>query len=664
MMLNAGASEFVPGQLLLEDLPASELRYNCQDLAYAPWPEEQQPLLSVQYPLQAPLVSHQQSPDTQHHFPWEWRAPGSEFIYDPTPIQLSECWPCDETGKHEAQCSFRGSLNPPLAVWVQTCIGEQPQLCLRCTPDDGSDGLLLEAPILMQEIFGSDDFIAVQTEEVVDVAILGPMSASIGPRFGMQARRAFATSGTYTGWNAHGTGSSPKLAEDAARLALAVFVAAHIPCVARRVMLDRQGLARMAKLVECVAQSKALLTVGPWTCQVAVPHDALVPAVPQPEDTDDPNEDQATVEIVKHGVEREPQPDIPVQFTFDNAFKLNDVQASGSSTLDMKTPWVALDAAKSIAPHDACNQNALLAKLLSSTSTSADPSEDLVAASTVNFEAPQSMCPRPAPAVNPPPIIRCAKVVPPRAECPSSQSEAELDGHEFDGHELSKTPTPPRPLPPFLRAPTLAPPPRPPALAPVVLPVPSLDVGPWSPLTASGANASGAETPGRVRAPKAPAEPTAPAEHSAEWDLSAMSAAASAPSAVSSSSALTGDGTDIRELYDGVPQECLDDPYMELRRWDSGQKLWPYCTLCYCWSDKGHLAGAKHIKRVQTAEYYDPDRAFSASPLTIPATAVPVTSWTTPAVVERRAPRKPTSEEVREWHLPFVSFEWAALEEA
>lgn len=492
-------------------------------------------------------------------------------------------------------------------------------------------------------------------------------------------------------------------------------------------MLDRQGLACIAKLVEGVAQSKALLTVGSWSFQIAVSHDALAPTVVPPEDTDDPNEHQATFEIAKH----------PMQLAFDNAFKLNDGQATGSSTtVATTTPWTSLDATTSIqdaavtsATHGALDPDALLAKLLASSYVSVDALKDKVEASSVNVEALQTMSPQsspgprkpqplpipatfvpPAPAAPPPAVRRCPRVIPPPpTEHPDSRREAEADGNE-----LSKTPTPPRPLPELLRAPTFAPPPRPAASAPSMhqTSVSSVDVGPWSSLAATdasaqaqavvvgteGSGAAEAEESEGVAAPTALAEPAAQygrqRGHSAGVDVSAASAAASphpAVSAASTASAALATSTvsttpqwstliehdttstsSKSELYEGIPQECLDDPYMELRRWDSGQKLWPYCTLCYCWSDKAHLAGARHIKRLQSAEYYDLKRAPSSCAPTAPSeaqpvrsqpAAVPLASWTTPAVVERRAPRRPTSGEVLAWHVPYVSFQWEKLEE-
>ena len=51
------------------------------------------------------------------------------------------------------------------------------------------------------------------------------------------------------------------------------------------------------------------------------------------------------------------------------------------------------------------------------------------------------------------------------------------------------------------------------------------------------------------------------------------------------------------QLCENIPMRCLEDPHMELRPWGSGQKLWPYCTACGCWSDNVHLDGERHRKQ-------------------------------------------------------------------
>lgn len=48
----------------------------------------------------------------------------------------------------------------------------------------------------------------------------------------------------------------------------------------------------------------------------------------------------------------------------------------------------------------------------------------------------------------------------------------------------------------------------------------------------------------------------------------------------------------------GVPEECLKDPFMELRVWDeiNGPVWWPHCTLCNVWSNVEHLGTRKHLR--------------------------------------------------------------------
>ena len=52
------------------------------------------------------------------------------------------------------------------------------------------------------------------------------------------------------------------------------------------------------------------------------------------------------------------------------------------------------------------------------------------------------------------------------------------------------------------------------------------------------------------------------------------------------------------QLCENIPTRCLEDPHMELRPWGSGQKLWPYCAACGCWSDNRHLDGERRRKNV------------------------------------------------------------------
>ena len=58
-----------------------------------------------------------------------------------------------------------------------------------------------------------------------------------------------------------------------------------------------------------------------------------------------------------------------------------------------------------------------------------------------------------------------------------------------------------------------------------------------------------------------------------------------------------------------APQECLDDPYSELR--DSVCGFWPWCTLCSQWSTVDHLHGNRHMRRVRMREI---QQATSAHP--------------------------------------------------
>jgi len=48
-----------------------------------------------------------------------------------------------------------------------------------------------------------------------------------------------------------------------------------------------------------------------------------------------------------------------------------------------------------------------------------------------------------------------------------------------------------------------------------------------------------------------------------------------------------------------APRECLEDPFTELRVWTEAQNgepavLWPYCTICNCWSGASHQNGKHH----------------------------------------------------------------------
>merc|ERR1740129_346793 len=49
-----------------------------------------------------------------------------------------------------------------------------------------------------------------------------------------------------------------------------------------------------------------------------------------------------------------------------------------------------------------------------------------------------------------------------------------------------------------------------------------------------------------------------------------------------------------------APRECLEDPWCELRPWSANDPvpcMWPFCTLCDCWSDLAHLRSKKHTSR-------------------------------------------------------------------
>ena len=42
-------------------------------------------------------------------------------------------------------------------------------------------------------------------------------------------------------------------------------------------------------------------------------------------------------------------------------------------------------------------------------------------------------------------------------------------------------------------------------------------------------------------------------------------------------------------------REVIDDEFFELRQEDG--EMWPYCTLCRCWSNAYHLQGKKHARK-------------------------------------------------------------------
>ena len=50
-----------------------------------------------------------------------------------------------------------------------------------------------------------------------------------------------------------------------------------------------------------------------------------------------------------------------------------------------------------------------------------------------------------------------------------------------------------------------------------------------------------------------------------------------------------------------IPQECLDDPFMEMRPWGPDVQ-WPWCTACGCWSDGSHIIGKQHQKSKRKME--------------------------------------------------------------
>jgi len=138
----------------------------------------------------------------------------------------------------------------------------------------------------------------------------------------------------------------------------------------------------------------------------------------------------------------------------------------------------------------------------------------------------------------------------------------------------------------------------------------------------------------------------------------------------------------------GVPVECMQDRFMELRPWDAGSSgsLWPYCLLCNCWSDSAHINGQKHTKRLLNAGYAStaasPQQWWTTQTASPPVGQGPPTALfrglrggtepehllalPAPAYDDfthpRLAPDVPTSDEIYRWNLPFVTFKWDTVE--
>lgn len=132
----------------------------------------------------------------------------------------------------------------------------------------------------------------------------------------------------------------------------------------------------------------------------------------------------------------------------------------------------------------------------------------------------------------------------------------------------------------------------------------------------------------------------------------------------------------------GIPRECLADPFCELKPWGGASNdLWPYCTACGCWSDSSHINGNKHSKKLshygftpggQRAIEYPasssagwsltpsmPARAAVGQPV---ASAVPTVIKAAPSQPPRLAPERPTSDQIYDWSLQFLNFDWSTVE--
>eukprot|EP00747_Dinoflagellata_sp_TGD_P098073 gnl/TRDRNA2_/TRDRNA2_167332_c0_seq4.p1 gnl/TRDRNA2_/TRDRNA2_167332_c0~~gnl/TRDRNA2_/TRDRNA2_167332_c0_seq4.p1 ORF type:complete len:288 (+),score=37.56 gnl/TRDRNA2_/TRDRNA2_167332_c0_seq4:290-1153(+) len=75
-----------------------------------------------------------------------------------------------------------------------------------------------------------------------------------------------------------------------------------------------------------------------------------------------------------------------------------------------------------------------------------------------------------------------------------------------------------------------------------------------------------------------------------------------------------------------APQECLNDPHCELRPWSlragvpESELLWPYCTICDCWSSIAHIQGNKHARSGRAAAAAQTSRTPQSSPVAASAT--------------------------------------------
>lgn len=125
------------------------------------------------------------------------------------------------------------------------------------------------------------------------------------------------------------------------------------------------------------------------------------------------------------------------------------------------------------------------------------------------------------------------------------------------------------------------------------------------------------------------------------------------------------------------PQECLHDPFAELKDWEDGGK-WPYCTACRVWSDLAHIRCQRHVRRLTSWGYLPsgasgPSPTLAAAPtapgetagLQPPTSGVPGPPWQQPYALgghPKRAPPTPTPEQIYDWNAPWVHFNWKTLE--
>lgn len=156
--------------------------------------------------------------------------------------------------------------------------------------------------------------------------------------------------------------------------------------------------------------------------------------------------------------------------------------------------------------------------------------------------------------------------------------------------------------------------------------------------------------------------------------------------------------------HPGIPPECLQDPYMELRSWGDGGTQWPYCTLCNSWSDTPHLNSSKHKRRLANAGFelgptgvlQHPQQlsitngapaTASVTPLPLPPIS-PSSSWAgaveaslaplpaqsssvmsggaervlPQAELHKSAPPRPTRDEIFDWNYPWVEIDWNSIQ--